>query len=795
MFTPIITITIFYIFGIILAEFLYIPLQYLFFALILSILGGLFLLRSGQKPIYLMIFVIFIFGIFACQYASLIPANDISRFADDRYVKIIGSVADEPSRAEELYRFTLKAREIILKGRSYKTSGYVGVYVSDSNISLNYGNKILVHGKLSKIVSTSNPGIASFGDLMAKRKIGCQMFVYGQGLDVLARSIGNPIKYISIIIKNRLISVIQNTMNEPYASLLGSIVFGSQASPLSNELQDNYKTAGVIHLLVASGTQVSILMSVVLILCRAAGLSQYVKLAVATFANLIFAGITGAGPSIIRAAVMSEAALVANIFERENDFYNSLSLSALVLLILNPLNLFDMGFQLSFLATWALFYVAPAIEDRLSELLPQFLAGTIALSIAPTIITTPVILYNFGQVSFVSVISNFLIIPWVEVTVILGFVSTLTGLIFLPLAYAINNTLTAILAILNGIVYFFAGLPFACRYFSPPGLPVILAYYMIIIGGIEMLKGRVNFSFKISKAFLLIAILILISVFTLGHSQAAGDLTVTCIDVGQGDSILIESPSGKNVLIDGGGRQEGSVSDPDRDDMTGRSIVVPFLRKKGINELDLVVLTHPHEDHVGGLPYVLEKLKVDMVLDSGQTHTSRGYYRFLRLIEHKHIPYKLARAGQVIDLGAGVKGYVLHPSEPLITGTESDLNNNSVVIRLVYGRTSFLLMGDTAFEGEDRILSSGRNIKSDVLKVGHHGSSTSTSDSFLGAVSPRYAVISVGAKNKFGHPSLETLERLSDHGIKVFRTDMDGAVIFKSDGNSIWPAGNLQKSF
>jgi competence protein ComEC len=733
--------------------------------------------------------IIFIFGIFACQYSSLIPSNDISRFADDRYVKIIGSVADEPSRTDEFYKLTLKAKQVVIRGRTFKTCGYVGVYVKSSNISLNYGNRILVQGKLSKIISTSNPGIASFSDLMAKRKIGCQMFVYGPGLEVLARSIGDPIKYISIIIKNRLISVVQSTMKEPYSSLLGSIVFGSQASPLSNELQDNYRTAGVIHLLVVSGTQVSILLSVVLILCRTAGFSQNTKLAVVSLANLIFAVMTGAGPSILRAAVMSEAALVANIFERENDFYNSLSLSALLLLFLNPMNLFDIGFQLSFLATWALFYVAPAMEDRLSKLLPQFLAGTVAISIAPTIITTPVILFNFGQVSFVSVISNFLIIPWVEVTVILGFISTVTGLLFLPLAYAINNTLTAILAILNGTVCFFSELPFACRYFAPPGLPAIFAYYMILIGVIEKMKGRINIKFKTSKTILLLAFLLFIAVFSWGHSQAAGELTVSFIDVGQGDSALIETPYGKRVLIDGGGKQESQGSNMNKEDMTGRSIVVPFLRKKGINELDMVILTHPHDDHVGGLPYVLDKLKVDMVLDSGQAQTSRGYYRFLQFIGKKKIPYKIARAGQVIDLGAGVRGYVLHPSEPLISGTESDLNNNSIVIKLEYGRTSFLFMGDAAFEGEDRILSSGRSLKSDVLKVGHHGSRTSTSNGLLGAISSQYAVISVGAGNKFGHPSPETLERLSNCGIKVFRTDLSGAVIFKSDGASVWPAG------
>ncbi len=448
-----------------------------------------------------------------------------------------------------------------------------------------------------------------------------------------------------------------------------------------------------------------------------------------------------------------------------------------------------MGFQASFTATWALFHVAPVIEQMLKKTVLKPLAAALSISIAPPVATTPIILYNLGQVSFVSVLSNFVIVPWLEMTVILGFTSTLIGLIFLPLAYVLNNALTVILIILNAFVYFFAGLPYACRYFKPPHLFVILAYYMIVIYMVEVFNGRVKIkmNFNKLKPALIILALALSLIFFWGHSNAAQDLTVTAIDVGQGDSILIESPSGRKVLIDGGGRQEGSVSDVSKDDQIGRSIVVPFLRKQGINELDLLILTHPHEDHVGGLPYVLENIKVDHVLDSGQTHPSRSYQHFLELIRDKHIPYQLARAGQAVDLGGGAKGYILHPSDPFITGTISDLNNNSVVMHLVYGNTSFLLMGDTAFEGEDRIMSLGYDIKSDVLKVGHHGSATSTSMNFLEAVRPEYAVISVGAHNKFGHPSRDALERLENIGAKVYRTDLNGSVTFKSDGNRVLP--------
>ena len=290
------------------------------------------------------------------------------------------------------------------------------------------------------------------------------------------------------------------------------------------------------------------------------------------------------------------------------------------------------------------------------------------------------------------------------------------------------------------------------------------------------MRGKLKIEFSKSLAMFLLGLLVFASILQFA-SAAQKDLIVTVMDVGQGDSILIEAPSGKNVLIDGGSSgKNGYIT---------KRIVLPTLRKKGINKLDCVILTHPHEDHVGGLPYVLEKIETDLVLDSGQVHTSPAYYRFLQVIERKNVPYRIARAGQVLDLGEGVIGYILHPSEPMMVGTNSNLDNNSVVLKVVYNKTVFLFTGDLQREGEDKILSSGCNVKSNILKVGHHGSRTSTTDEFLRAVDPEYAVVSVGAKNKYGHPSKSVLERLNGFGVMVFRTDLDGAVIFKSDGERI----------
>lgn len=207
---------------------------------------------------------------------------------------------------------------------------------------------------------------------------------------------------------------------------------------------------------------------------------------------------------------------------------------------------------------------------------------------------------------------------------------------------------------------------------------------------------------------------------------------------------------------------------------------LPFWDKS----LDLVVLTHPEEDHIAGLVEVLQRYKVGRVLESGFEYDTPTYQEWLRLIDEKDIERTIARAGQQIDLGGGIRIDVLHPQEELMEGTESDTNNNSVVLRLVWDEISFLLTGDICKEAEREVLYKGYKLDSNVLKVAHHGSDTSTTAHFLAAVGPDVAVISVGEKNAFGHPGEDVLAKMDE--VKLYRTDEDGTVTFTSDGKRLW---------
>jgi PGF-pre-PGF domain-containing protein len=251
-----------------------------------------------------------------------------------------------------------------------------------------------------------------------------------------------------------------------------------------------------------------------------------------------------------------------------------------------------------------------------------------------------------------------------------------------------------------------------------------------------------------------------------GIGSAAENLTVHFIDVGQGDSILLEYGD-REMLIDAG---ERSASDD----------VVNYLNSEGITSLDYVVATHPHADHIGGISDILKTFPVGQFLDSGYPHTSGTYEYMLETISRQNIPFKTVKRGDQIDFASGISVEVLNPGSSYFT---DDLNQNSVVLKVTDGQVSFLLMGDAGIEAENAIMGDGYNVDADILKVGHHGSSTSSGEDFVSSVSPAVSVIEVGAGNEYGHPHEETLERLQKVS-KVYRTDIDGTITVTTDGST-----------
>jgi competence protein ComEC len=423
----------------------------------------------------------FLAGMLSFQIKNLPSSDDISNYAGKGYLSVIGYIDDEPKVREENLLFPLKIEKAIKGKAENRAAGTIYVSVQEEEPDLNYGDKIEVRGVLSEFQSFSNP-------LMPEGVKGNNL--HATFYEKLPGGRGNPFKEVALWFSQKFNEVLLKILPQKDASLLGSILLGNAVSPLPQDMKDTYRKAGLIHLLVVSGTQVSILIGVCLAITLSIGLPLWSAVAVTSFFNLMLIIITGAGASILRAAIMGEITLIGLIFERKKDFYTALSLSALILLIFDPTTLFDIGFQLSFAATWALVYIAPVLEKKMPQLL--------AISLAPIMATSPIIAFSFSQVSPGAIISNLLVLPWVEFLVILGISTTLLGFIFLPLAQILGNTIWLMLTALENIANWVASLPGACFYIKAPSFALVAGYYVGLVILLEILRKdeRIKFTRK-----------------------------------------------------------------------------------------------------------------------------------------------------------------------------------------------------------------------------------------------------------------------------------------------------------
>ncbi len=441
---------------------------------------------------------------------------------------------------------------------------------------------------------------------------------------------------------------------------------------------------------------------------------------------------------------MSILGLMSFLFYRKSDVYNNLAFSSFIILIFNPYTIFDMGFLLSYGGTIGIILFSNKLSKKfpIKNKILNYIKEMFFVCISANIIIIPIIMYNFNTLSLTFFISNVLVSPIMGIVVILGFVQIFLSIININLAYLLSIFLNPMLEILIFIADFTAKLPLSKILIPTPNIIFIIIYYVIIL-----------FCNKINIKKTIIILLIIIIIFNV-LNLLPKDLRIYFIDVGQGDSTLILTPKGNSILIDGGGSETGSFD-------VGEKILLPYLLDRGVTKIDYMMISHFDSDHVGGLFSILENLRVEHVLISKQGKESENYKHFLEISKRKKIKVIYAEAGDRINIEKNMFFEILFPTRNLIS--ENILNNNSIVARLVYKNFKILFTGDIEEIAEKELIklySKTNKLRADILKVAHHGSKSSTIDSFLKLVNPRISLIGVGATNTFGHPNIGVLERL-----------------------------------
>jgi competence protein ComEC len=565
------------------------------------------------------------------------------------------------------------------------------------------------------------------------------------------------------------------------AGLLAGMLLGA-VDEIDTDLYATFSSLGLTHVIAISGQHITLLIAGLVYTLRLCGVTRRrAYLATALFLPL-YVAMSGSSASAVRALVMGEFVLLALLTGRIRDGWNLIGAAFLIMIGYDPYYIHNIGFQLSYLVTFGLLVFVPPLTARFT-VGPAALCRLAAVTIAATVVSFPLTIYYFHIYSFLSPIINFLFVPFISVIVaplaalalLLGSVHPALG--FLP-AKIVDLFLLPALQLLQMIE---KGQLLRSA-FRSPSMWWMIGYFCWLIFLAGWLYDKITLNWKAKLGFILCPLILFGSLF---FSWSKKEVTVTFLDVGQGDAIVIETPR-KTVLIDGGGPPPRWGEQPwerRRDPYNPvKSVVMPFLHARGISSLDLLVLTHGDSDHIGGISYLLENMPVRQALVNGLPAKIEIEKKVNQLLHEKRIPVVEARQGQIWREEPGIVWRVLNPAQRIVT--EED-NANSVVLLLEAYGFHLLFAGDLEREGEERLLRENLVEPVDVLKVGHHGSKGSTSQAWVDRVTPKLSVISVGKENLYGHPHREVIERLAKRGGVVLRTDVCGAAVVHIKRNMI----------
>lgn len=747
-------------------------------------------------------------------------------------VLLSGCVVEPPAFYEGRDQFTL---ELARNARARVT---LTVPEGAEPPDLHYGQRVEFEAKVRKLRNLQNPGSFDYVGYAARSRIYWNASASkGQPIRVLPGRCGSrfmaAIFAMRVAALNRIDRLYQGNA---YATGIMEATLIGESSKLEKIWTDHFRRTGTYHMLVIDGLHVTILAAFLLFLLRICFVPELTALAMTACGAWLYALVAGFHAPSVRAAGGFTLYLACRFFYRRRRLLNLLAAAAIVYLLFDPTQLFDAGFQLSFLSVAAIAALAvPLLEatslpfsraltglnevrrdPTLAPHAAQFrvelrlLAETLAYStrIPPTwlanglgilarpllysyemaVISTAIqiglavpMAFYFHRISLSGFSANVLVVPLLALVVPFGFAAIFTG-------WHLLATIAGWLLIAGQkVADWHLGFEPPWRVADPP-LWLALSFSAALAGFAWTLQPKPagvhtsGNSARRSACATVIGLFVLLFWHPFPPEIVPGQLELTAIDVGHGDSLLVAFPDGKLMLVDGGGLLTFGQRAKSKLDI-GEDVVSPYLWRRSIRKLDVVVLTHAHDDHAGGLPALIENFH-PRELWTGATPPSPAWSRIDQRAFAERVQMRAMQGGQRFDFG-GAHIDILSPPADYVPG-DSPKNNDSLAMRIAFGQRSFLLTGDMEKPMELRALAAGLLQHTDVLKVGHHGSNTSSVNPFLDAVSPTFALISDGFENSFHHPHPKVLERLAEHHTGALRTDLQGLITVRTDGQRMW---------
>lgn len=814
-------ITVGYVAGLALGSFLpFLPLT--IFSLLLLVLGVLvFLERRGLLPPWKghLSFGSLVVGLVFWTIASgPVDGETLLQRVGPDPVQVTGRIVEPIRQGPERIIFALSDLVLTRSPESISVGGKLRVTWRNPDLALGQGDRIGLIGRLREPSGMVNPGGFHYEGFLARKGIDAVVSLSGPEQVVLVHRPPSASRWgfwrKVDEWRERIRRVGEGALTEPAFGLFLGLMIGEQGF-ISPDIRDAFMITGTVHILSISGSHLGLVA-----LLAFAGIRQSCRLlpaawllalsrrvtpirlaASGTAAPVMFyALLAGSEVATVRSLIMILVFLLAVWLGRAEQLLLALAAATVVILGLDPLALYDISFQLSFVSVLTIalvvrWYLQKQEEEAGERSGPSLLhrVGTWAqafalVTVGVTLTTLPLVALYFNQIAWMGLLCNFLVVPVAGILLVpLGLASVVWLLVSGSETLPFGLLQQVLLDWTVELVQWLARMPGGEWHVASPTIPAMLAFYLAL--GIAFRPGW-NLWIR-GAGGLGVILLVTWWVWSPRHLPDGLALRVTFLDVGQGDACLIELPGGQTVLIDAGAHY-------DQLDM-GRAVVGPYLWDRGIRRLDHVIGTHPQLDHVGGLPWIFQKFDVGRFWSNEVPREEVFYQRLRDAVRQAGVTESLAVQGTTVHEAEGCRLEVLNPPRDMTTGppvtgssagisparSGTSLNNNSVVTRLDCGPHSLLFTADLETEGLLRLTDNWKATRIEVLKVPHHGARSSLELEWIRSVRPAYAVISVGRRNPYGHPAPQVLAAYEQIGTRLFRTDRDGAV---------WITGTLKES-
>ena len=774
---PILKITLGFLIGIILG--LYLNIAPFLFMILICIT---FLIKVIQRKIdsgKIRILKIFIKNniillILISAFLSSIYLNYFNKkfekiYRDFNETQIIATIVSNQKETEYKNTYEIKLED-------YKGIKFILRISKSKNIELKYADKIKIKGEYSVPEQARNYGGFNYKEYLKTE--GIYGIFEADRIEVLEENNLSVVERFTNYLKQKIITNINKILPRDTKELFLGILIGYDDN-LSEEIEESFRKSSLTHLLAVSGSHIVYIITGLGFLLKLSKIPKKVRNILIIIFLILFMYIVDFSASVVRASIMGIILLFSLIFNRKNDLVTTISISILLILIENPYKILNIGLLLSYLATIGIIYCSRMMnkkeeESKLVAHILNYLKELVLITVFANIFVMPITVYNFNTISLTFVISNLIAGILIGPITIGGFILAIISLINLKLAYIIGILYNLLLELLIYSTKLTSIGTFSEIFVPTPNILFVILYYLILFISllyIHLRKQKNNrflikkflicvsyFRELIKKNYRFIMILgILITIIFIILKTIPQDFKIYFIDVGQGDSALVVTPTNKKILIDSGGSETGNFD-------VGKSTLFPYLLDRGITTLDYICISHFDSDHCDGFKYLLENMNIKNIILSKQYESTSNFEEIMTLVNEKRINIIKVEAGDILIIDKFVKLKVFSPN--ILT---DDINDNSIVMKLEYNNFSCLFTGDISQKIEEDLVKKYESaLESTLLKVAHHGSKTSSSESFINIVNPRIALIGVGKNNKFGHPNENVIEILESVRCKNF---------------------------